>query len=103
MSSAQKKNTIVNDGTQSTHSIDDVSHDECDAATFRYDCTIRLPNSIPTRRSSDLATADNSATVADADYVPASGTVTFLAGETSHTVTVLVNGDTKFETGEAYV
>src|SRR3989442_797822 len=48
------------------------------------------------------ATADNSATVADADYVPASGTVTFAPGSTNQTVTVLVNGDTKFEPTESF-
>src|SRR2546430_5583237 len=44
----------------------------------------------------------SSATVADADYVPASGTVTFAPGSTSQTVTVLVNGDTKFEPTEDF-
>src|SRR5438876_12140405 len=45
----------------------------------------------------NYATADGTATVADGDYVAASGTVTFLPGVTSQPAAVTVNGDTKFE------
>src|SRR5207249_1544242 len=48
------------------------------------------------------ATADDTATTADADYVAAAGTVTFLPGQTSQTVTVNVVGDTKFEPDETF-
>ena len=46
------------------------------------------------------STADGSATIANSDYVAASGTVTIPAKAPSVTVTVTVNGDTKFEDDE---
>ena len=50
----------------------------------------------------DYATADGTAT-APGDYLAASGTVTFLPGETSRPVTVTVNGDTLDEANETYL
>src|SRR5438876_6853139 len=50
----------------------------------------------------NYATADGTATVADGDYVAASGTVTFLPGVTSQPVAVTVNGDTKSEPNETF-
>jgi len=47
-------------------------------------------------------TSDGTAMTADSDYVAASGTVTFNPGETSKTITVNVNGDTKFEQNETF-
>ena len=51
--------------------------------------------------SVDFATADQTAT-APADYLAASGTVNFAAGQTSKQVTVLVNGDLLDEVHETY-
>jgi hypothetical protein len=39
------------------------------------------------------ATADGTATAADNDYVPTSGTLTFAPGQTTESITVMVNGD----------
>src|SRR5437899_11269321 len=83
--------TIVNDDTQPTISINDVSHNEGNSGTTSYDFTVSLSNASSATITVHYATADNSATVADADYVPASGTVTFAPGSTSQTVTVLVD------------
>jgi hypothetical protein len=47
----------------------------------------------------DYSTAPGTAT-SGVDYVPASGTLTFLPGETTKTITVLVNGDTLDEPDE---
>jgi hypothetical protein len=52
--------------------------------------------------SVDWATADGTATVAGADYIAASGTVNFTAGQTSQPVMVQVNGDTAIESDEAF-
>src|SRR5438132_3208324 len=49
----------------------------------------------------NYATADGSAT-AGSDYQAASGTVTFNPGQTSKTLTVLVNGDRLGETNETF-
>lgn len=48
------------------------------------------------------ATADGSATAADNDYQTQSGTLTFAPGETSKTITVLVNGDRLGEAVETF-
>ena len=50
----------------------------------------------------DFQTVDGTATVADNDYQANNGTLTFAANETTKQITVLVNGDTKFETDEAF-
>ena len=47
------------------------------------------------------ATADGTAT-AGSDYQAASGTLTFAAGQTSQTITVLVNGDRLAEPTETF-
>ena len=51
----------------------------------------------------DYTTTDGSATIADSDYVAASGTLNFAgtAGETQ-TIDVTVNGDTTLETDENF-
>ena len=50
----------------------------------------------------NFATADGTATTADGDYVPTSGTLTFVTGDTSEQVTVTTNGDTTDESNEAF-
>jgi hypothetical protein len=49
----------------------------------------------------EYATADGTATAGD-DYQAASGTVTFAPGQTSQTITVLVNGDRLAEPNETF-
>ena len=48
------------------------------------------------------ATADGTATVAGGDYQAATGTLTFAPGQTSKTITVLVNGDRLAEADEYF-
>src|SRR5262249_19922906 len=48
----------------------------------------------------DYETQDGSATLAAGDYVKATGTLSFAAGEVTKMVTVLVNGDTRAEPNE---
>jgi hypothetical protein len=50
----------------------------------------------------DFATANGTATVADLDYIPLAGTVTFAVGVTAQLVTVQVVGDTKREADETF-
>ena len=47
-------------------------------------------------------TADGTATVADNDYVPKSGTLSFATGTTTQTITISVVGDTKIEPDETF-
>ena len=57
------------------------------------------PNNYP--KTVDFRTQNDSA-LAGSDYVPTNGTVTFSAGETSHTITVLVTADVAAEPDERF-
>ena len=50
----------------------------------------------------NYATADGTATTADGDYVASSGTLQFADGETSKTISIVINGDTKIEVDETF-
>ena len=75
---------------------------EGNSGTTAFVFTVSLSNASAQPITVNFATADGSATLADSDYQSASGTVTFAPGQTSQTVTVLVNGDTKFEADETF-
>ena len=94
--------TIVNDDAAPSFAIDDVSHNEGNSGTTSYVFTVTKTGSTALSASVDYQTVDGTATVADNDYQAANGTLTFAANETSKQVTVLVNGDTTFETDEAF-
>ncbi len=47
-------------------------------------------------------TTDGTATTSDKDYVAKTGTLTFAPGETTKTITIVVNGDSKKEADEAF-
>src|SRR5207247_1734948 len=98
----QGQGTIVNDDTQPTIAISDVSANEGNAGPTPFVFTVTLSNASSQTVTVQYATADGTATVADTDYIAASGTVTFLPGQTSQPVTVIVNGDTKFEPNETF-
>jgi len=66
---------------------------EGNTGTAAMTFTVRLSNAYDQPVTVDYATSDGSATTAGGDYQAASGTVTFAPGETTKTITVLVNGD----------
>jgi hypothetical protein len=82
--------------------ISDVSRLEGNSGTTAFVFTVSIPAAISQTVSVNYATADGSATAADNDYQPQSGTLTFAPGETSKTVTVLVNGDRLAEPVETF-
>ena len=82
--------------------ISDVSVAEGDSGTKTATLTVTLDPASTFPVSVDWATANGTATLADNDYQSASGTVTFAPGQTNQTITVLVNGDTKFEPNETF-
>ncbi len=92
--------TILDDDAASI-SITGASVDEGNSGTT--DATFVVSLSAPATETVrvDFATADLSAT-APVDYLPASGTVTWTAGETSKTITVQVVGDTEPESDETF-
>jgi VCBS repeat-containing protein len=86
-----------------TLSINDVAHVNPVAGQTAY--VFRVSLSRPTNQpvSVNFATADGTATAAEGDYVPASGTLKFAKGQTATTVTVLVNGTTVAEPDETFL
>jgi hypothetical protein len=88
--------------TLPTLSIDSVSVSEGDSGTSTATFTLTLAPAPTETVTVSYATADNTAT-AGADYVAATGTLTFAAGESARTIDVAVNGDTAPEANEAFV
>ncbi len=107
-------NVIISDGVavgaitnddSATLSIADTSAFETDSGTtptFTFTATLSAQVDVPV--SVSFATADVTATTADGDYAPASGTLNFagIAGETQ-SAPVTVNGDDKVEVDEAFL
>lgn len=84
--------------------INDVSLTEGNAGTITYTFTVGLSAPAgPGGVTFDIATANNTATSADNDYVVNSLTgQTIPAGSSSYTFDVLINGDTTAEANETY-
>ena len=81
--------------------IDDVTIAEGNAGAVAATFTVTLSGASPDTVTVDYATADGTA-VAPGDYSGAAGTLTFLPGETTQTVSVDVNGDALDEEDETY-
>ncbi|HYH08790.1 MAG TPA: IPTL-CTERM sorting domain-containing protein [Thermoanaerobaculia bacterium] len=94
--------TINNDDALPTLAIDDVAVLEGNAGTQSMTFTVTLSAASSQTVTVEYATTDSSATTADSDYVPTSGTLTFLAGDTSETISVTINGDTNIEGDEQF-
>lgn len=79
------------------------AYPEGDGGTTAFTFTATLDHAVQGGFSVAYGTSDGTATVADHDYLAGSGLLTFagIAGETQ-TVTILVNGDTKFENDESF-
>ena len=94
--------TITDDDAQPSLSITDVSQNEGNSGTtnFVFNVTLSAPSGFTV--TVDYATANGTATTAGNDYQQISGTLTFNPGDTTKTVTVLVNGDTTFEPDETF-
>ncbi len=98
--------TILNDD-MATVTIDDVSLAEGNAGTTAYTFTVGLSKASSETITVDFATGDGTAqddspTIEDNDYQPVSGALTFLPGQTSRPITVLVNGDLANELNETF-
>jgi large repetitive protein len=94
--------TITDDETAPTLSVDDVSHAEGDAGSTTYTFTVTQSFGTAATTTVNYAAADDTATVADSDYASASGLLTFTPGQTSKTFDVTVSGDTKNEADETF-
>jgi hypothetical protein len=85
----------VTSGSQPSLSINDVAVTEGNSGTTTASFTVSLSAASGQTVTVGYATANGTATTADADYVAASGTLTFTPGVTTRPVNVTVNGDTK--------
>ncbi len=89
--------------SQPTLSINDVSAAEGNSGTTNFVFTVTLSAASNLPVNVDYATANGTATVADNDYqAVALSPLTFNPGEVTKTITVLVNGDQKFEPDETF-
>ena len=102
ISDADGTGTITNDDAQPSLAINDVTANEGNSGTTNFVFTVTKTGTTALSATMDFATANGTATLADSDYQANSGTLTFAASETTKTITVLVNGDTKFETSETF-
>ena len=84
-------------------SIDDVNGlegNEGDSFPFIFTVSLSSATSLPV--SVDFATFDDTATIADDDYIQASGTVDFAPGETSKLLGIFGIGDNRIELDETF-
>jgi hypothetical protein len=94
--------TIADNDPAPTFSVDSVSHNEGNSGPTSYVFTVTKTGSTALSALVDFATVDGTATGADNDYQSSSGTLTFGPTDTTMQITVVVNGDTKFEAGETF-
>lgn len=95
--------TILNDDTtpEATVSIGDAQIIEGDSGTTEMLFTVTLSAAAASAVSVNYQTTGNTAT-SGVDFVPGSGTVEFLPGETTKTISVTINGDTELEEDETF-
>ncbi len=98
---AQGMGTILDNDTEPTLSISDATVVEGDAGTRQIVFTVTQSQPIAQTTGVGFFTEDDSA-VAPSDYTALSGTLTFPAGITSRSLTVLVNGDPLNELDEEF-
>jgi hypothetical protein len=93
--------TITNDDS-ATLSIGDASVTEDDSLTTVLSFPVTLSQPVDVNVSVDYVTQDGTATTADNDYVSVTtpATFTLLAGDTTGTIDITVNGDTTIELDE---
>lgn len=94
--------TILDDDVAPLITIGDVSVTEGNAGTTAAVFPVTLTNATDQAVTVDWQTGDSTATVADQDYVPGSGTLTIPAKTTVDSIAVMVNGDTAPEPDETF-
>ncbi|WP_446221157.1 Calx-beta domain-containing protein [Microcystis aeruginosa] len=93
----------INNNDSASIAITDVTITEGNSGTTNAVFTVTLSNPVDTAVTVNYATADGTATTTDNDYTAIAATpLIFNAGETSKTITVAVNGDTKVESNETF-
>jgi len=98
---SQGQGTIIDNDPQPSLSIGNSTVTETNSGVVNASFTVSLSKASGRTVTVDYQTAD-STTTAGSDYLPASGTLTFLPGTTSQKITVQVIGDTIDEDNEIY-
>lgn len=93
--------TIQDDSTPI--SINSVSELASNSGTTPFAFTVSLAHASTLPVSVDYATADGTATLADGAYQAQAGTLTFNPGQTTQTITILVNGNAQPHGDETFV
>jgi len=83
-------------------SIGDAGDTEGNAGTKNLSFPVSLSQAATSNVTVSYGTQDGNATVADADYNAAFGSITFLPGETLKQIAVTVRGDTRVEPNETF-
>jgi probable HAF family extracellular repeat protein len=96
---AQGLGTIVDD--EPRVSIDSVSKNEGQSGTTPFAFTVNLSSASDAAVSLNFATANGDAKSGE-DFDAKSGSLSFTAGQTSKTITVMVGGDRKVESQEVF-
>lgn len=101
LADGQAQGTILNDDVPAIR-INDVRRAEGTGAPQAFSFTVRL--SAPAMQPVTLgyATANGTAKLANRDYRSARGTLTFNPGETTKTLTIIVEGDARREPNETF-
>jgi uncharacterized protein (TIGR03437 family) len=82
--------------------ISDVSKNEGNSGQTAFDFTVTLL-AASTQTVTVIYLTQNDSAQSGSDYAPTEGQLTFMPGQTSQTVTVLVNGDTTMEPNETFL
>jgi Domain of unknown function (DUF4347)/Calx-beta domain/FG-GAP-like repeat/WD40-like Beta Propeller Repeat len=104
LGTATQAATIVNDDVVIPNLVVETptAVQEGNTGTTAVTFTVRLSQATTVPVSVNYQTANGTATIADGDYSAVNGTLNFAAGQTIQTVTVNINGDTKFEPNETF-
>ncbi|MBK1988118.1 ExeM/NucH family extracellular endonuclease [Sphaerospermopsis aphanizomenoides BCCUSP55] len=94
--------TIINDDAAPSLSINNISVAEGNSGTRFATFNVNLSTASGQTVTVNYATADGTATVADNDYTPTSGTLIFAPGSTLLTVSVPIVGDSQLESDESF-
>ncbi|MFB2897894.1 beta strand repeat-containing protein, partial [Aerosakkonemataceae cyanobacterium BLCC-F50] len=93
---------IIDNDVPPTLAISDIAQVEGNNGTTNLVFTVSLNTPSAQTITVNYATQNGTATTADNDYNSASNTLTFNPGETQKTVSIVVNGDTKYESDETF-
>jgi chitinase len=101
ISDGQGVGTITNDDTEPTLSIGDVMLNEGNSGTTSFIFSVTRSGATELSSTVNYHTVDGAA-LQPGDYQSKSGTLTFAANEPTKQITVLVVGDTTYETNETF-